>query len=678
MDEINFFADYNITKKISKTIDEDKKRYEYLKDEIAKHNKLYYEEDTSKISDYDYDKLTKEYRDLEEKYPNFIDKTSHTQKIGGKTKSSFKSVYHEVKMESLQDVFTLEDVTKFINKIKEIDSDAKFTVETKVDGLSISLDYESGRLICGSTRGDGTTGEDVTENIKVISTIPHSLTSRDTIEVRGEVYLPKSELERLNEIAKKQGKKEFANTRNTAAGTLRQLDTDLVKERNLDIFIFNVQASKTKTFKSHSESIRYLKDIGFNTIEYIKVCSSNEEVLNSINEIDTLREKFKYDIDGAVVKVDSLALRDRLGSTVKVPKWAVAYKYPPEQKETKILDIMMQVGRTGKVTPMVSLEPVKISGSTVSSATLHNFDYMEEKDIRIGDIAVIQKAGEIIPEVVKVIKEKRTGNEVKIEKPVNCPVCNEKLEYTEDIVDIRCTNSECPALIYRSLVHFVSRDCMDISGLGESIIETLIEENKINDVADIYTLTFDDFFNLENFKEKSSNNLINAINKSKNNTLDKLIFGLGIRNVGKKASKVLSNNFNDIYEIINADVQVLEELDDFGKIMAESVYTFFRKPKTIEIIEKLNNAGVNLKGSKEEAKSNKLEGLNFCVTGSFTNYSRNEIVKMVEENLGKSVSSVSKKTSYLIAGEDSGSKYDKATTLNVPIITIEQFLDMIK
>ncbi|MDF2865293.1 MAG: ligA [Clostridia bacterium] len=653
-------------------------RINKLREEIKFHNKLYYENDEPVISDYEYDKLTQELKKLESKHPDSIDNTSPTQKIGGSKKDIFSDVKHEVPMQSLQDVFNFDDVMSFTDKVrKEYGENIEFVVETKIDGLSVSLEYEDGKLIRGSTRGDGLVGEDVTENILCIKSIPNVLSTNDTIEVRGEVYLPRSEFNRLNNELELEGKKLLANPRNAAAGTLRQLNTDLVKHRNLDIFVFNVQKCTTQKFLKHSESLEYSKKLGIHILDYSKVCITDDDVISAIEEIGKLRNDLEYDIDGAVVKVNDLKLRNRLGTTVKVPKWAVAYKYPPEQKETKITDIIMQVGRTGKVTPMAVLEPVKVAGSTIASATLHNFEYIVQKDIRIGDICVIQKAGDVIPEIDHVIKEKRTGKEVIIETPIVCPVCGEKLEKDEDIVDIRCTNSECPSLIYRSILHFASRDCMDIRGLGDSITEKLIDMGKIEDVADIYYLEYEDLLDLDNFKDKSASNLMNAINTTKNNTLDKLIFGLGIRNIGKKAAKVLSESYTDIYEIMNKETEELSNLPDFGLIMAESVVEFFKKDKTKEIINKLESVGVNLKGNKKELLSNKLEGLTFCITGSFENYSRDEIVSLIEENGGKSSSSISKKTSYLIAGEDGGSKLSKANSLEVKVITIDEFNNMI-
>ena len=654
-----------------------KEEIEKLRKEIEYHNKLYYEQDEPEISDYEYDKLTQRLKKLEKEHPELIVKSSPTQKIGGKTKNIFTQVVHDVQMQSLQDVFSLEEVEEFVDKVKEEYKDqTRFCVETKIDGLSVSLEYVDGVLVRGSTRGDGFVGEDVTQNIKMIKDIPQRLSSNDTIEVRGEVYLPRKEFEKINEELIANNKQQLSNPRNAAAGTLRQLDSELVKKRNLSIFVFNVQ--KGKSFSSHYESLDYLNKLGIKTIAVRYLCSTKEEVINAIKKIGNMRDELEYDIDGAVVKVDNLLIRQEMGQTVKVPKWAVAYKYPPEQKETKVLDIALQVGRTGQVTPVVILEPVRVAGSIISKTTLHNFDFMREKDIRIGDTVIIQKAGDVIPEVDRVLKEKRDGTQKEFEIPKVCPVCGEELEKEESEVALRCTNSECPAQIYRSITHFVSRDCMDISGMGEPRVDALIDKNLLKDVADIYSLKFEDFMSLEGFKEKSSQNLVDAVEKSKSNSLDKLLFGLGIRHIGKRAAKILSENFDDIYKVKEASVEQLNSLEDFGNIMAESVYEFFRKPQTNIIIEKLDKAGVNLKGNKKQKKSEILLGKTVCVTGSFDNYSRNDIVSMIEENSGKASSSVSKKTSFLIAGESAGSKLNKANELGIEVLSIDDFIKIIE
>lgn len=656
-----------------------KAEIEDLRKQIEYHNKRYYEDDSPEISDYEYDKLTQRLKKLESLHPEYVVATSPTQKVGGSVSKMFESVTHEVPMQSLQDVFSYEEVQEFVDKVMlEYGDDTEFVVETKIDGLSMSLEYEEGKLIRGSTRGDGLVGEDVTENLKQIETIPLTLEKPETIEVRGEVYLPRQQFENINNELEKAGKQLLANPRNAAAGTLRQLNTELVKSRKLSIFVFNVQKCETSKFSTHSESIEYCKKLGLNVIEYSKVCVGLKEVLAHIGNIGKLRDELEYDIDGAVVKVNDLALRDEMGKTTKVPKWSVAYKYPPEKKETKITDIIVQVGRTGQVTPMAILEPVKVAGSVISKTTLHNFDFIKEKDIRIGDICVIQKAGDVIPEVVEVKVEKRDGSQKEYIQPTVCPVCGEILEKEEDTVALRCTNSECPALVYRSILHFASRDAMDITGLGDAIIDRFIDLGYINDVADIYYIKYEDIIDLERFDIKSANNLISAIEKSKSNSLDRVIFGLGIRHIGKKAAKVLSENFNDIYEVKKASSEELNSLDDFGDIMAESVVEFFSKDKTMEIIEKLSKAGVNLNGSKKLLKSEKLSNLAFVITGSFENYTRSDLEKIIEENGGKLSNSVSKKTSYVIAGEDAGSKLTKANELSVPVISIEEFLNQIK
>lgn len=653
-----------------------KKEIEVLREEILYHNNKYYDEDSPEISDYEYDKLTQRLRKLEIEYPEFVSSDSPTQKVGGHSKNIFSQVVHDVQMQSLQDVFSFEEVKDFVYKMQEeFGEDTEFTVETKIDGLSVSLEYKGGAFFRGSTRGDGFVGEDVTENLKMVHGIPDKLITNDTFEVRGEVYLPRKEFENINEKLEEAGKQILSNPRNAAAGTLRQLDPELVKSRNLSIFVFNLQ--KGMYFDKHSESIEYIKNTGIKTIEYIKICVGVEEVLAAIEEIGKKRDSLPYDIDGAVVKVNNLKLREEAGSTVKVPKWAVAYKYPPEQKETKLLDIKVQVGRTGQVTPMAILEPVRLAGSVISKTTLHNFDYVRDKDIKIGDTVVIQKAGDVIPEVINVVKSKRTGEEKEYNVPTVCPVCGERLEKLETEVALRCTNSECPALTYRSLVHFASRDAMDISGLGGAIVEQLIDANLIKDIADIYYLKYEDVLSLDRFAPKSAMNLITAIQNTKTNSLDKLLFGLGMRHIGKKAAKILSENFDDIYEIGNASVEEINALDDFGEIMAKSVVEFFSKEQTTELIQKLEGAGVNLKGNKKKLSSKALENKVFVVTGSFDDYSRNDITKLIEENAGKVSGSVSKKTSFLVAGENAGSKLSKAESLNIPVISIEDLKKMI-
>ena len=670
MEQISLFSDdKNIREEEIKELQELVKKVEY-------YNKKYYEEDVSEISDYEYDKLSVRLRELEKKYPEYK-KDSPTSKIGGKNKDIFSKVVHDVQMQSLQDVFSYSEVEDFVNKvIEEYGEETEFVVETKIDGLSFSIEYENGILVRGSTRGDGNVGEDVTQNLKMIKSIPHKLNTNDTVEVRGEVYLPREEFEKINEELLKSGKKVLSNPRNAAAGTLRQLDSELVKNRNLSIFIFNVQ--KGMDFVSHSESLEYLKNAGLKVLEYSKVCIRKEQVLDAIKEIGEKRDSLLYDIDGAVVKVNNLKIRQEMGKTIKVPKWAVAYKYPPETKETKVLDIAVQVGRTGQVTPLAVLEPVRLAGSVISKATLHNFDFVEDLDIRVGDTCVIQKAGDVIPEVVKVVKEKRSGSEVKYTPPMVCPVCGEKLEKEEDTVALKCFNSECPAQIYRSIVHFASRDSMNIVGLADATVDLLIEKQLISNVSDLYYLKYDDIISLEGFKEKSAQNLTLAIENSKSRKLGDLIFGLGIHHIGKRAAKILAENFSDIYELMDSDVEKISSIEDIGEIMANSVVAFFKKEKTLEIIKRLDEAGVNLKGEIKEVLSDKLLDKKICITGSFENVKRDDIVALIEKNGGKSVGSVSKKTDYLIAGEDAGSKLSKANEIGVKVITLDEFYELIK
>ena len=677
MEQLNLFGDQeqDIINEPEMDIKEAKKEITKLRKEIRYHNDLYYNNDNPEISDYEYDMLMSRLKDLERQFPSLLTKNSPTQMVGGTNSSTFEEVKHEVPMQSLQDVFSYDDVEDFVKKVtEEYGNDIEFVVETKIDGLSVSLEYENGKYVKGSTRGNGVVGEDVTENLRMLEEIPEELNENVTIEVRGEVYLKRAQFDILNEKLAQEGKQLLANPRNAAAGTLRQLDPMLVKERNLSIFVFNIQKLTDKKVATHSEGLELCSNIGIKTIEYSKVCVGIRQVLAAIEEIGKKRENLPYDIDGAVVKVNNLSLRETLGTTSKVPKWAVAYKYPPEERETKLLDIKVQVGRTGQVTPMAIIQPVKIAGSTISKTTLHNFDYIMEKDIKIGDIVKIKKAGDVIPEVVSVVKEKRTGKEKEYDIPEYCPVCGEKLEKIEEEVALRCLNSECDAQIYRAIIHFASRECMDIDGMGEAVVETLISKGYIKDVADIYYLKYDDIKTLDRYGEKSARNLINAIEKTKSNSLDKLLFALGMRHIGKKAAKILAENFDSIYALKKARYGEIVEIDEIGPKMAESIFEFMRKPKTEEIIEKLDIAGVNLKGQKKELKSNKLEGMTIVITGSFEGYTRDNIVEIIEANGGKASGTVSKKTSLLIAGENAGSKLDKAEKNAVRIISLEDFI----
>lgn len=680
LEQLNIFGDVAKEEKVAKSENEnnaeyaqDKEEIKRLRKEIKHHSDLYYNQDAPEISDFEYDNLMKRLKELEKKHPELITKSSPTQIVGGTASKGFDEVEHEVHMQSLNDVFSYAEVEDFVKSVEEeFEENVEFVVETKIDGLSVSLEYVEGNLVRGSTRGNGIVGENITENVKQIVDIPVTLNTKDTIEVRGEVYLSRKNLELLNDELMSEGKPMLANCRNAAAGTLRQLNTELVKKRGLSIFVFNVQKSERK-FDTHSESIEYCKNAGMTTIAYSKVAVGIKEVLACIEEIGEMREGLAYDIDGAVVKVNDLSLRDTLGVTTKVPKWAVAYKYPPEEKETVVQEIRVQVGRTGKITPLAVITPVKVAGSVISKSTLHNFDYIAALDIRVGDTVKIRKAGDVIPEVFEVVKEKRKSDSQPYTVPTVCPVCGELLEKEEDTVDLRCTNSECEAQSFRAIVHFASRECMDIDGLGEATVEQLVDRKLVKTVADIYAISKRDAYKLEGFKEKSAQNLIDAIEKSKSNSLDKLLFGLGIRHIGKKAAKIIAENVDSIYDLYNMSEEDLLKLSDVGPKMAESIVTFFAKEKTREIIDMLDKAGVNLKGIKKELVSHALEGLSIAVTGSFDNISRTDITKLIEENAGKATTSVSKKTDILIAGASAGSKLTKAHELNVEVLTIEEF-----
>lgn len=672
-EQLNMFGENIEKKNDNKQYDEAKSEIKKLRKQIKYHSDLYYNQDAPEISDYEYDMLMNRLKELERKYPELITKSSPTQIVGGTASKGFGEVEHKIAMQSLNDVFSYEEVEEFVNKIiNEFGEDTEFVVETKIDGLSVSLEYVDGVLVRGSTRGNGVVGEEITENLKQIEQIPHVLNTKDTIEVRGEVYLSRENLDKLNEELLSQGKPMLANCRNAAAGTLRQLDSELVRKRNLSIFVFNVQKSNRK-FITHSESIEYCKNIGITTIAYSKAAKGVKQVLACIKEIGDLRDNLPYDIDGAVVKINDLALRENLGVTTKVPKWAVAYKYPPEEKETIVEEIRVQVGRTGKITPLAVIKPVRVAGSLISKSTLHNFDYIKEMDIRVGDTVKIRKAGDVIPEVCEVIIAKRKEGCKEYIIPTTCPVCHEPLEKEEGTVDLRCTNSECEALIYRAICHFVSRECMDIDGLGDATVEQIIDSGLVKDVSDIYYLTKRDIYKLEGFKEKSVVNLIQAIEKSKSNSLDKLIFALGIRHIGKKAAKILAERVEDIYSLYNLTEEELSNISEIGPKMATSIVDYFKKPKTREIIQKLDRAGVNLKGNAKNVISNKLENMTIVITGSFDLMSRQEIVELIESNMGKCAGSVSKKTTFVVAGDNAGSKLDKAQKLGIEVLSLREF-----
>ena len=619
--------------------------------------------------------MMRELKELEEKYPEYDAPDSPTKKVGGVADNSFESVTHSVRMESLQDAFSKDELREFSNRVEDTVSNVNYVVEPKIDGLSVSLEYRDGVFLRGSTRGNGDVGEDVSGNLRVIHNIPLKLNkSIPYIEVRGEVYMPKKSFERVVDRQIINGEKPFKNPRNAAAGSLRQKDSSVAASRGLDIFVFNIQQIEGVELNSHKESLDFIKELGFNTIPTYKKVDNIEDAIAEIDRIGEARGSLEYDIDGAVIKVDDFSQRDILGSTAKYPKWAIAFKYPPEEKQTKLLDIEIAVGRTGVLTPTAILESVHLAGTTVSRATLHNQDFINEKGIAIGDVVTVRKAGDIIPEVL-CVNEHNSNSVFKF--PDVCPSCGEKVYRDEDEAAIRCINPECPAQLLRNLIHFCSRDAMDIEGLGPAIIETFVDEGLIAKTYDIYNLDFNKILSLEGFKETSTNNIINSVNNSKNNDLSKLIFALGIRHIGAKAGKLLADYFKDIDLVMNASVDDILQIDGFGKIMAESVVEFFSSDSTKELIAKLKEAGVNMK-STNVVEDTRFSGMTFVLTGTLPTLKRAEASKIIESFGGKTSSSVSKKTTYVLAGEEAGSKLDKANKLGVQVISEEEFKEMIK
>lgn len=661
---------------------EAKERIEELRKIINYHSKKYYDEDKPEISDYEYDMLMNELKKLEKENPGLITKESPTQKVGGHVNEEFKKIVHEVPLQSLQDIFSFEELYDFDKRIKEkaeeFNEETSYCVETKIDGLSCAIKYEKGILVEAATRGDGLVGEEITLNAKTIKSIPHKLKEKIDLTVRGEVFIGKEEFEKLNEEREILGQPLFANARNAAAGSLRQLDSKVTAKRPLDIYIFNIQKIEGKQFNSHFEGLNYLADLGFNVVPFRKLCANIEEALSAIKEIGENREQLSFGIDGAVIKVDNLKFREELGTTSKVPKWAIAYKYPPEKKETILKDIICQVGRTGVITPMAILEPVKVAGSTISKTTLHNEDFIIEKGLKIGDHVIIQKQGDVIPEVVDVLKEKRTGTEKDFEMPKKCPVCGAKAVREEGEVAIRCTGIECSAKALRNIVHFASNEGMDIAGLGYKIVEQLLEKGLIKDIADIYSLTLEDVSSLKKNGKKFAENLINAINESKKRDLENLITAFGIRHVGKKLAKDIAKKYETLDNLMNATAFDLETKEDIGEVIASSIYDFFRQSQTIDLVKRLKLAGVNMEKKKEEGADNRFEGQTFVLTGSLSKYSRTEASDIIEKFGGKTSASVSKKTTYVLAGEEAGSKLDKAQKLGVTVISEEEFEKLIK
>ena len=663
-------------------LEEAKKQINELREKLEYYANKYYDEDKPEITDYEYDMMMNRLKALEKEFPELITKDSLTQKVGGHVKEGFKEVVHEVPLQSLQDVFSFEELREFDDRIKkqaiEENEELRYVVETKIDGLSTALEYVDGVFIRGATRGNGLIGEDVTDNLRTIKSIPKVLNEKVTITVRGEVFIGTKEFEKLNEEQEVLGKKLFANARNAAAGSLRQLNSKVTEERPLDIFIFNVQKWDDGKFNSHYDQLNYLEKLGFNVNPVRILCKNQQEVEEAINKIGEDRENLSFGIDGAVVKVDSLSFREKLGTTYKTPKWAIAYKYPPEAKETILKDIVCQVGRTGVITPMAILEPVKVAGSTISKTTLHNEDFIKEKDLKIGDTVVIQKQGDVIPEVIKVVKEKRTGKEKEFEMPKVCPVCGAQAVREEGEAATRCIGIECPAQLLRSIVHFVSKEAMDIDGLGYKIVEQLIEKGLIKNIADIYTLSLEDVASLKKNGKKFAGNLIDSIEKSKKQDLFHVINALGIKQVGIKAAKVLAKKYKTMEELSNASFESLALTDDVGEITANNIIEFFAQEQTKDIIERLKNLGVNMESLQEDNIDNRFEGKIFVLTGALEKYSRKEAEDLIEKYGGKTSSSVSKKTSYVLAGEDAGSKLTKAQELGITIITEKEFEDMVK
>lgn len=653
-----------------------KARAATLRKELNHHIYRYYVENENDISDYEYDMLMRELQGIEEQYPELLTADSPTHRVGGEADNAFESVAHAVKMESLQDAFSEGEIRDFDARVKSAVGAVSYVTEPKIDGLSVSLEYENGIFTRGSTRGDGVTGEDITANLRTVRSIPLRLnTDLPFLEVRGEVYMPR---ETFLEIVKEQelnGEKPFKNPRNAAAGSLRQKNPKITAKRKLDIFVFNVQRLTGKTLSGHKESLDFLKTLGFKTIPFYTPCKDIDEALAEIQRIGDIRYTLPFDIDGAVIKVDDFAEREALGSTAKYPKWAIAFKYPPEEKETTLLDIEINVGRTGVLTPTAVFEPVLLAGTTVSRATLHNEDFIREKQISVGDTVVIRKAGDIIPEVLSVSKH-QDGAPL-YEMPKICPSCGAPVMREQDEAAIRCTNPDCPAQLLRMLIHFCSRDAMDIEGLGEALLEVLTDKGMLQNAADIYHLDYEKIAALDRMGEKSAENLRSAVEHSKENDLGKLVFALGIRHIGQKAAALLAERFETMDALENATREEILAIDGFGEVMADSVVQFFALEQTRELLRALEQVGVNMR-SKKEIIDNRFEGKTFVLTGTLPTMTRSEASKIIESFKGKTASSVSKKTDYVLAGEDAGSKLTKAQQLGITIISEAEFQEMIQ
>lgn len=656
------------------------KRIEELINLINYHNEKYYNQDSPEIEDFEYDNLMKELIKLEEENPELNRNDSPSNRVGGKPLDKFEQVVHKIPMLSLSNAYSWEDLKDFDSRVREaVGSDVEYVVEFKIDGLSVGLNYNNGIFESGATRGNGIVGENITKNLMTIKNIPLNIDEKGELTVRGEVYISKKDFEEINKIQEEQDQPLYANPRNLAAGSLRQLDSKLTAKRPLDIFIFNLEDINSKQFKTHSESLEYLKQLGFHVSPEFKVFKTMDEIIEYIKYWTEHREDLGFGIDGMVIKVNNLAQREQMGYTAKSPRWAIAYKFPAERKETKLLDIVVEVGRTGTITPTAVLEPIRLAGTTVSRATLHNEDYINEKDIKINDTVLVQKAGDIIPQVVEVIKEKRTGEEIEFKMPEECPVCGEPTVRLEGEAAVKCINISCPAQIRRGIIHFASREAMDIDGLGESIITLLLKQDLIKDISDLYYLKKEQISVLERMGDKSATNLINAINKSKENDLWRFINGLGIKLIGTKAAKILASEFKDLDKLMSATEQELINLEEFGQTMADSVVEFFKEEKNISVIEKLKEAGVNTKliESDDEDIPKIFEKMKIVLTGTLPTLKRNDAKEMIEKRGGKATSSVSKSTSFVLAGEEAGSKLTKANDLGIKVIDEEKFLQLI-
>ncbi len=652
---------------------EAEKRIKELSDTLKYHNKKYYIEDSPEIEDFEYDAMLRELENLENEFPQFKKEDSPTVTVGGAALRLFEPVTHTVKMESLQDVFSFDELRAFAEKIDL--SKTAFSVEPKIDGLSVSLEYKDGLFFRGSTRGDGVVGEDVTANLLQIKSIPKAIPFDGLLEVRGEVFMPRESFLKLVKRQELMGEAIAKNPRNAAAGSLRQKNSQITAERELDIFVFNIQHIEGKELNSHIQSLDFLKSLGFNVLPSYKNCYTVDEVIDEISRIGDSRGGLSFDIDGAVVKADNLAYRETMGSTSKFPKWAAAFKYPPEEKETVLLQIEINVGRTGALTPTAVFEPITLAGTSVSRAVLHNQDFITEKGIGIGDTILVRKAGDIIPEVLSVVKH--TENSAPFKMPTVCPSCGSPVYREEDEAVIRCTNAECPAQLLRHLIHFTSRDAMDIEGLGPAVLEQLLDAELIHNIVDIYNIDYAKAAALERSGEKSMENLKAAVEKSKQNDLAKLIFAFGIRHIGAKAAALISEHFGDIDAVLKASAEDFQNIEGFGSIMASSAAEFFSLDGTKEMIEKLKSFGVNMKSLKEVVDT-RFKGLTFVLTGTLPTLTRNEASAIIESFGGKTSSSVSKKTDYVLAGEEAGSKLDKANKLGVAVISEEEFKEMIK